>query len=122
MLFIPILLGTVRQGRQSELVANLILKHIQSHYPDIETALFDPRNMDLPSDDEGTELADRNQDWRDAMKRADGLIIEVHPCPEEALCDGAQALTPAQYLDLVSQVRAIHDVVSQPAQAFVETQ
>ncbi|HBR56736.1 MAG TPA: 3-deoxy-7-phosphoheptulonate synthase, partial [Blastocatellia bacterium] len=23
---------------------------------------------------------------------ADGLIIEVHPCPEEALCDGAQAL------------------------------
>ena len=75
MLFIPILLGTVRQGRQSELVADLILKHIQSHYPDIETALFDPRNMDLPSDDEGTELADRNPDWRDAMNRADGLII-----------------------------------------------
>ena len=38
---------------------------------------------------------------------ADGLIIEVHPCPEEALCDGAQALTPAQYLDLVEQVQLI---------------
>jgi 3-deoxy-7-phosphoheptulonate synthase len=43
---------------------------------------------------------------------ADGLIIEVHPKPEEALCDGAQALTTAQYLDLAEQVRAIHAVVA----------
>lgn len=41
---------------------------------------------------------------------ADGLIIEVHPCPEEALCDGAQALTPAQYIDLVDQVKRIREV------------
>jgi 3-deoxy-7-phosphoheptulonate synthase len=39
---------------------------------------------------------------------ADGLIIEVHPCPEEALCDGAQALTHNQYSDLMGQVRSIH--------------
>jgi 3-deoxy-7-phosphoheptulonate synthase len=52
---------------------------------------------------------------------ADGLIIEVHPCPEEALCDGAQALTTDQYLDLVNQVRAIHDVVAQPAEVMAET-
>lgn len=39
---------------------------------------------------------------------ADGLIIEVHPCPEEALCDGAQALTPSQYLDLNSQLLTLH--------------
>ena len=44
---------------------------------------------------------------------ADGLIIEVHPCPEEALCDGAQALTTAQYAELVDQVRAIHAVVAE---------
>lgn len=43
---------------------------------------------------------------------ADGLIIEVHPCPEEALCDGAQALNTEQYRDLVHQVRAIHDLMS----------
>ncbi len=41
---------------------------------------------------------------------ADGLIVEVHPCPEEALCDGAQALTPQQYLELVRQVRSIHEL------------
>ncbi len=53
---------------------------------------------------------------------ADGLIIEVHPCPEEALCDGAQALTPGQYLELVEQVRKIYDLnlelessISEPA-------
>ena len=43
---------------------------------------------------------------------ADGLIIEVHPCPEEALCDGAQALTPEQYIDLARQIKIIHDVVA----------
>jgi 3-deoxy-7-phosphoheptulonate synthase len=43
---------------------------------------------------------------------ADGLIIEVHPCPEEALCDGAQALTPNQYLELVREVKAIHEALA----------
>jgi 3-deoxy-7-phosphoheptulonate synthase len=43
---------------------------------------------------------------------ADGLIIEVHPCPEEALCDGAQALTPPQYLELAEQVKAIHEILA----------
>ncbi len=42
---------------------------------------------------------------------ADGLIIEVHSKPEEALCDGAQALTPVQYLALVREVKAIHEAV-----------
>lgn len=44
---------------------------------------------------------------------ADGLIIEVHPCPEEALCDGAQALTLAQYQKLHEELLAIHKVVSE---------
>jgi len=51
---------------------------------------------------------------------ADGLIIEVHPCPEEALCDGAQALTPGQYADLVQQVRQLHDLVSEPTRVMAE--
>jgi len=43
---------------------------------------------------------------------ADGLIIEVHDQPEHALSDGAQALTPEQYEQLVSDVRAIHEVIA----------
>ncbi len=39
---------------------------------------------------------------------ADGLIIEVHPRPEEALCDGAQALTPRQYLGLIDRVNRLY--------------
>ncbi|HSE34007.1 MAG TPA: 3-deoxy-7-phosphoheptulonate synthase [Pyrinomonadaceae bacterium] len=42
---------------------------------------------------------------------ADGLIIEVHDQPEHALSDGAQALTLEQYEQLVSEVRAIHEVI-----------
>ena len=42
---------------------------------------------------------------------ADGLIIEVHSNPEEALCDGAQALTPKQYLELAEQMKVIHDIL-----------
>lgn len=43
---------------------------------------------------------------------ADGLIIEVHPCPQEALCDGAQALTPIQFEELFEKVRTIHEAVA----------
>lgn len=46
---------------------------------------------------------------------ADGLIIEVHPCPEEALCDGAQALTPSQYVELNSQLLALHKALDPTA-------
>lgn len=73
-LFIPILLGTVRQGRESEKVANLLLDRVTRH-PRIETRLFDPRDMNLPMDDEGQALKFLNPEWRNAIMRADGLII-----------------------------------------------
>lgn len=50
---------------------------------------------------------------------ADGLIIEVHPCPEEALCDGAQALTLAQYTELVEQMKAIYEVVNHDKMSLI---
>ncbi len=43
---------------------------------------------------------------------ADGLIVEVHDHPDHALSDGAQALTLEQYEQLVSEVRAIHEVIA----------
>ncbi len=42
---------------------------------------------------------------------ADGLIIEVHPNPDEALSDGAQSLTPEQFAALMKQVRALSEVL-----------
>jgi len=46
---------------------------------------------------------------------ADGLIVEVHNQPDHALSDGAQALTLEQYEQLVSEVRAIHEVIAPAA-------
>lgn len=51
---------------------------------------------------------------------ADGLIIEVHPRPEEALCDGAQALTAQQYNELCEQTKLIYDVTAESVQAVAE--
>lgn len=73
-LFIPILLGTVRQGRESEKVAKLLLERMSKH-PEIETKLFDPREMNLPMDDEGQTLKEKNPEYRDAIIKADGLVI-----------------------------------------------
>jgi len=42
---------------------------------------------------------------------ADGLIIEVHHDPDHALSDGAQSLYPAQYAELVDQIRTIAAVL-----------
>ncbi len=38
---------------------------------------------------------------------ADGLIIEVHNCPEKALCDGAQSLDIPQFDALMNKFKAI---------------
>src|SRR3954471_17079807 len=43
---------------------------------------------------------------------ADGLMVEVHCRPDEALSDGAQSLTLEQYNQLVQEVRAIHEVIT----------
>ncbi|HEX4574401.1 MAG TPA: 3-deoxy-7-phosphoheptulonate synthase [Gemmatimonadales bacterium] len=42
---------------------------------------------------------------------ADGIMIEVHPNPEEALSDGAQTLFPDQFAQLMREVRVIADVI-----------
>jgi 3-deoxy-7-phosphoheptulonate synthase len=42
---------------------------------------------------------------------ADGLIIEVHHHPEEALSDGHQSIVPLDFARLMTQVRQIAAVV-----------
>lgn len=42
---------------------------------------------------------------------ADGLMIEVHPKPEEALSDGPQALIPARFAKLMQEILAMAPVV-----------
>lgn len=42
---------------------------------------------------------------------ADGLLIEVHPHPELAVCDGPQSLTPIEFSILMGQVVRVRDAL-----------
>ena len=57
-----------------------------------------------------------NWRWVPAMSRAavaagaDGVMVEVHPCPEKALCDGAQSLTVEKFAEMCRQLAAVAGV------------
>jgi 3-deoxy-7-phosphoheptulonate synthase len=42
---------------------------------------------------------------------ADGLLIEVHPQPEKALCDGSQSLKPEKFYQLMEELKLLQTVV-----------
>ncbi len=46
---------------------------------------------------------------------ADGLIVEVHPNPDVAKCDGAQSLTFENFANMMDQVRPIRAVINRKA-------
>jgi len=49
-----------------------------------------------------------------AASGADGLLLEVHPAPDAALCDGPQALTPDMFRDLMRRLRPVLAAVDRP--------
>lgn len=42
---------------------------------------------------------------------ADGLIIEVHPNPSQALCDGPQSLTPENFSEVMNDIRKMAELM-----------
>ncbi|HXG41055.1 MAG TPA: 3-deoxy-7-phosphoheptulonate synthase [Candidatus Limnocylindrales bacterium] len=42
---------------------------------------------------------------------ADGIMVEVHPRPDEALSDGEQSITLEQFADLAAAIRPVHEAV-----------
>ncbi|HYA16585.1 MAG TPA: 3-deoxy-7-phosphoheptulonate synthase [Bryobacteraceae bacterium] len=48
---------------------------------------------------------------------ADGLIVEVHPCPEKAISDGAQSLTIQGFRDMMQQLSGYIELWKQERQA-----
>ena len=71
---VPLLLGTNRKDRQSESAAKWVFRKMEEH-PQIEGTYFDVRDFRLPNDDYGTALGVDFPEWRDAMIKADGLVI-----------------------------------------------
>lgn len=73
-LFIPVILGTTRQGRMSEPVAHFVVEQV-SEWRGVETELIDIRQFRFPIDDAGTEIKDPQ--FSALCERADGLILVV---------------------------------------------
>lgn len=73
-LFIPVILGTPRQGRQSENVAKFIVEQIATR-DDVETELIDIRKIAIATNDAGESIKDPQ--FSNTIERADGLIIVV---------------------------------------------
>jgi 3-deoxy-7-phosphoheptulonate synthase len=47
-----------------------------------------------------------------AAAGAHGLMIEVHNDPPNALCDGAQSLTPGQFSEMSKKVKMIREAIA----------
>lgn len=45
---------------------------------------------------------------------ADGIMVEMHPNPKSALSDGSQALTPEQFLSMMSELKALGAPIASP--------
>ncbi len=69
---IPVLIGTVRQGRMSEHAARLVHNEL-SMRPGVETQLIDIQELGVASDDEGA--AAKVPSFSAALDRADGVVI-----------------------------------------------
>ena len=48
---------------------------------------------------------------------ADGMIVEVHPCPEKAVSDGAQSLTIEGFRDMMRTLRGYRELWKQEREA-----
>ena len=73
-LFLPIILGTNRKERKSVFVAKWLRGEMEKR-AEIETRLFDVADFALPQDDYGQAIKGMFPEWRDAIIRADGLVI-----------------------------------------------
>src|SRR5256884_9534084 len=71
-LFIPIVLGTARQGRQSENVARFVFEQTKRR-ADIETELIDVCELPMKLDDAGEQMKDPK--FSATIQRCDALII-----------------------------------------------
>jgi NAD(P)H-dependent FMN reductase len=81
-LFIPLILGTVRQGRQSEHAARFVFEQTKKR-PGVETEFIDVRTLPMRLDDAGEQIKDPK--FASTIERCDGLIIVTpeynHGCP-----------------------------------------
>jgi len=73
-LFIPVILGTPRKGRESENVARFVFEQTNKR-ADVETELIDVRKLPMRFDDAGEQIKDPA--FSATIDRCDGIILVV---------------------------------------------
>src|SRR2546423_12203028 len=71
-LFIPVILGTARQGRESEHAARFVFEQLKKR-AGVETELIDVRTLPMKLDDAGEQMKDPT--FSETIQRCDALII-----------------------------------------------
>src|ERR1051325_1398122 len=71
-LFIPLILGTARQGRESEHAARFVFERAKAR-AGVETEFIDVRTLPMKLDDAGEQMKDPK--FAATIERCDGLII-----------------------------------------------
>ncbi|MCA1817184.1 MAG: NAD(P)H-dependent oxidoreductase [Acidobacteria bacterium] len=71
-LFIPVILGTPRQGRMSEHAARFVFGEVEKR-EGVETELFDVRELPFTTQGEGEAIKDET--FSRAMSRADAVVL-----------------------------------------------
>jgi len=71
-LFIPVILGTARRGRQSEHVSRFVLEQTKKR-AGVETELIDVRTLPMRLNDAGEQMKDPT--FSSTIERCDGLIL-----------------------------------------------
>jgi NAD(P)H-dependent FMN reductase len=71
-LFIPVILGTARQGRESEHAAGFVFEQTKKR-AGVETEFIDVRTLPMRLDDAGEQIKDPK--FASTIERCDGLII-----------------------------------------------
>ncbi len=72
LLFIPLILGTARQGRESEHAAHFVFERTKAR-AGVETELIDVRALPMRLDDAGEQMKDPA--FSATVERCDGLIL-----------------------------------------------
>ena len=73
-LFIPIILGTARQGRRSEHMSRFVLEQTKKR-AEVETEFIDVRALPMRLDDAGEQMKDAR--FSATIERCDGIILVV---------------------------------------------
>lgn len=71
-LYLPVILGTTRQGRRSAQVARFVAE-VAAKQPGVVTEVIDIASLPMPGDDAGEAIRDAG--FAEKMERADGLVL-----------------------------------------------